>query len=850
MLPDRENSALAASKQPGTSSLEQLAGSSPANDESPPRDMPTIFVHESPRASRVSHLRVGIIADGTSRGGPNGLAEGAARVVECAEHCAKRDDVSMLAVFVLSPENLEHRSESFFAALHAEFLRLLEAVTSGRSLAGVCVDICGDVSRLLAKGGSATRLAHVLALLREATAEISDPRLRLVFGVDYGNDSALMLGLDVLVRTGMEKPYVLRLSGLRVRPCTLCIPSQRLWRHFSAAELDDALALAAQHRQGSFACGYTMDFVIELVTALTTGRCDARVQLIVPVAASPDEVGAALSPLAADLLRPSSDVAVTALAAPGSSPRRFGPADARIHIHLLAPTNANDAGIGQPIAWLAPGQSSPVFRLTERQAAYANVHTCAPTPAGIIEGVERALRFHEAHPPLRGAPRGTSDTAIADMSRLEAAIAWVASRADTPSEELARENFPANVPLGAEHLAPVFAAKCVSAARSAGLVSGEVDWRRQAFGYALTAFAIGGPRAADMSRYANWEPPAQTLALVMLALASSDEEITDRTFLGEVEAEKRGRLATSVEYLVARVRGKPCILPDVRGRERLEAIGNIWDDFFVKVGSTAEPTIVRGVRTAAVALYRANMAERALSGGQFAAFADPTSSGVSNELERLYLTAAPDLIATRMRTLLRNARDESQCGYTDAWRELRLLCWLTQMAPSIGAGCALHSMAATEPAELIPVGGAAMFRQITPLLDYYFRLVNDLAFTDATRGDRDDKPNAYTCLLTPGLSGQARERDCVTVLKTCQFIAVWLATAIESAMDELDRVWPVGACWLRRGMRFGSRVYKIGHYERMGSDALTGMIVDLEELSPPSSSCREDAVVDAERWRA
>ncbi|HWN67096.1 MAG TPA: hypothetical protein VNM90_05620, partial [Haliangium sp.] len=168
----------------------------------------SLFIHE-PFGPTTTALRVGVIADGTTRGGPNGIAEGSMRVVECAERCAERDDIALFAACILSPKNLLRRKRAFFAALHAEFLRLLESVASGRVLAGVRIEIHGRLDRLAEKGGPAERLAHVLALLCEMTAAIQSPRLRLVFCIDYDEDTPLVLGLDVLIRTGMEGPSVL-----------------------------------------------------------------------------------------------------------------------------------------------------------------------------------------------------------------------------------------------------------------------------------------------------------------------------------------------------------------------------------------------------------------------------------------------------------------------------------------------------------------------------------------------------------------------------------------------------------------------------------------------------------------
>lgn len=824
------------------SARERSVQSAFANDEVPPTEAPLIFVHEPYRSPRTTALRVGIIADGTSRGGPNGLAEGAARVVECAEHCAARSDVSLLSVFVLSPENLERRKAPFFAALHAEFLRLLEAVSSGRCLVGVRVELSGTLDRLVAKGGAATRLAHVLGLLRTVTASVAESRLTLVFGVDYGADSALALGLDVLIRTGMEESCVLRLSGLRVQPCTLCVPSERLWRHFSAADLDDALALAARHRRSSFAPGYSVDFVLALLSALRERRSLPPVRLVLPVVASPAEVGAALALVADARLRSSDDIAVRASALPGRPPRRFGPADARICVYLSLPgLNASRAMLGDAVAWLTPGQPSPVFRLRERGVAYANVHTCAPTPAGVVDGLERALLFHTAHPPLHGAPRATI-AATLDAGAIESLFPAVAERMDASSEALSRELLDVRIPQ-IERVSRVFAVKCLCEARAIGLESGEVDWRRQAFGYALTAFAIAGPSGEGRADARPWEPAARVLARVMLALAASDEESTDRVFPAEGERERQRRLASSVAYLIARVRGEACSLPVGRGSAVLAAIGEVWTRFFAEVSSAAAPAFVAAVRAAAEALYRANLEELSPAGSVFPPVERVRSAGGADAVEQAYAAAAPALIAQRMRTLLQCVRDVPPDECPTAWPELRLLGRLTRVAPSIGAGCALSAMAATEPAEAIPEGAAAAFLEITPMLDFYFRLVNDLAFTDMVRGDRDDKVNAFTCLLTPSLTGEARECDCVAALAMCRSVAAWLREELERAIGELAVIWPTGARWLRRGMHIGRRVYERGHYERLGPDALLRIAAELESLPAPEAQHRDGVVV-------
>ncbi|HWN65996.1 MAG TPA: hypothetical protein VNM90_00085 [Haliangium sp.] len=411
----------------------------------------------------------------------------------------------------------------------------------------------------------------------------------------------------------------------------------------------------------------------------------------------------------------------------------------------------------------------------------------------------------------------------------------MSARADVTADVIARELDAPDVP-GTGRTGEIFAAQCIAEARRSGLVSGEVDWRQQAFGYAMTAFAIGirPPGAIGVSG-GDWEPATRAVARIMLALASSDEEISDRVFPGEGGRARRARLAASVDYLIASIRGEVREPPDVRGKDVLHAIGRTWHGFFALVAPAADEAILAGVKQAAEALYRANIEELSRADRIFTSLVRRPSARSVAAVERRYAVSAPEPIGRRIRELLQVALREPEHGHEESWRELRLLCRLSRVAPSIGAGCALLVMAATEPARAIPAGGAAAFLRVTSLIDYYFRLANDLAFADATRGDRDGKSNTFTCLIPARLTSKTREQASVAALGTCRAIAAWLEDQIDSALGELSRLWPLGARWLQRGIHVGRRAYEIGHYERLAPDAMTGIVAGLEPRATPRS---------------
>jgi hypothetical protein len=258
----------------------------------------------------------------------------------------------------------------------------------------------------------------------------------------------------------------------------------------------------------------------------------------------------------------------------------------------------------------------------------------------------------------------------------------------------------------------------------------------------------------------------------------------------------------------------------------LSAIARVWEGFFAERSGAADEAILSGVRRAAEGLYRANLWELSRADPLF----DSLSRGQRESpvrAEDLDLgPAVPEVVARRIARLSKVVSDPGPAG-ADARRELRLLCRLCRVAPSIGAGCALLAMAATAPAIAVPPGGAAALLRATPLIDFYFRLANDLAFTDVTRGDRDRKPTTFTCLIPAGLTGHPRELAAASALRICRTTAEWLDREMRKAVSEVEKRWPLAAGWLRRGTAFGRRAYEIGHYDRLPSSAVASIVAEV-----------------------
>ncbi|WP_044966231.1 hypothetical protein [Sorangium cellulosum] len=779
-----------------------------------------------------------MIADGTGRGGERGISEGARRTVEAAERCAARGDVALLAVFILSPENLR-RGRRFHTALHAEFLRLVEAVEARRVLEGVRIELYGRLDRLKRKGGAARRLAYVIELLVEATRGVAEPKVRLVLGIDYDGWAPLMLGLDVLIRTGMEASGALRLSGLRAHPGLACVSTMKLWRNFDARDLDEAIARVEHDLPTAFSPGYSADFITSFLREMLDTDVPSPLRVVVPVAASGPALAGALEDLEVGPLGRQTRLAVSLALEPSRPRRRFGARrGATQHVLLVGPACRSRIDAEAPFtAIIAPSQPDPIVRFVDRPLGYANAHVAAPTPTGVVEGLRRAVRFDASHPPrfgaARAAPAYPDDPARrAWTAHIDALQSLLRARPHDSVEKAALELDGGVNGADPGLIADLFVARELDGAMAAGLLSRDAHWARQAVGYALTAFGITfrQPSASDV-RGEQWERVARPLARIMLVLASSDEEMSDRVF-SERDEEQRARLQGAMRYILEAIRGAPeRPAPDVRGAASVAAIARAWREFFTCYGAAAHPTVIASVREAAEALYAANLNElspEVVDEPLLRRFERHRSRRTAAAIELRYAAAAPAPVARRIRGLLAAAERDPASG--DELRELRLLCYLGPIAPGIGAGLALRSMAATEQAHAITDEAAAALARVTQLIDYYFRIANDLAFLDdAISGDRDRKRNAWTVLVPGHLLGRLRERAVVDALGTCRRVAAWIHDELQRELVDLEGRSPHHANWLRRAVAIGKEVYEASHYERLCRDAMLAILGRIEQ---------------------
>jgi hypothetical protein len=747
----------------------------------------TFFILPELLPSRFEALAILILADGNTRSSPSGgYAGGARRVVSVAEHLARRPDVAVMVACILSPDNVAKRGDGFFSALYEEFIQLGADVDDHGALvgAGIRMEVHGDLGALRARGGRAVALADAIEAVVAMTAHLESPALRLILGVGYGRDIARELDVDIILRTGMEEPGVLRLSGIesgeRIASCAITT----LWPQVELREVDDVIDLCKRRAAPRLAGGHDAAAIVELALALSEADAGAPVKATITTDATPAALSAALDHLFSGPLRHCATIAVEQAGDEAAATRRWGRREtARQELRIV---RGSPRGEGEVCSVLAPGQRGPLFTLPDWLAlGQANVYACGTCARDLVEAICAAQRFSAAYPPLLGGER----KAVPAAPRAPAVV---------PERAGARER---------DEIGDRFADKALAWAASAGLMLPGAAWRTAAVNYALTAFFIHYrvPTEWDDAG-AGWEPRADLTARYMLLVAAGDEGIFDRVLAGETPERRWARLEASSRFFqgVLGSDRSPARPPRVPGAELLAAIADQWRELFERHRGTCAPAVAASFRAGLASLYAASLAEHRPGLGSDRLTEGAALAAVVEER----FAAAPPCVAARARALVR-----SMAQGPSAANELRTLLHLAEVSSSIGAGLLFRTAALAAPSSSVPDGSIAVLDAAAKLLDYQVRLSNDASgFLGSPGGDRDAKENACTILVPSSASGAAREAAIMRALATRLRLASWLGGQVGGQVDRVAAAWPSMGALFRRGALVGRRVYEVAHY--------------------------------------
>jgi undecaprenyl pyrophosphate synthase len=768
----------------------------------------TVFILPELEPHRAHDLTLLILADGNRRSSSGGgYSGGARRVVSIAEHLARRDGVATLVVCILSPDNIAKRGNGFFFELYKEFIQLgVEIETRGALVAaGVRLELWGDLESLQERGGHASLLADAVEAVAGLTAGVAAPRLRLVLGIGYGRDTAEELDVDILLRTGMEEPGVLRLSGLRTCERIATCATATLWPDIEPAEIDEVIAGCERRRSTRVGRGQGVAAIVNLVEALATAEIGPPVGVTISTSAPPATLAVALDRLFAGPLQGCATIAVEHVWKEGYAPDRYGPWAGAAHV-LRIVDDGSPRGLPaeeELRSVLAPGQQLPSLTLPDwLSLGHANVHACGTGAQALVEALGAARRFSAAHPPLLG-----RDRVVLGAAAVSGAPEAARDRVGTSERE---------------ELADRFAARTLEWAASIDLLLPGAAWRRAALNYALTAFFIHFriPTEWDESG-ALWEERADLAAKYMILVAAGDEAIFDRVFEGETPEQRWCRLEASSRFLRGALQGEGARaeLPRVQGAEFLAAIADQWQRLFDRYRGSCLPAAAESFRAGLECLYTASLAEHR---------AWAASDLLTGDEERF--AAMPPCIAARARAL---AEAASANRSPAAASELRALLYLAETSGAIGAGLLFRTAALAAPASGasgVTSESIAVLDAAATVFDYHVRLSNDVSgFLESPAGDRDPKENACTILVPSEASGPARAAAIVQALATSRRLAAWLSEEASAHLDRVAAVWPSMGVIFRRGALVGRRVYEVGHYTTLPRDQMRGIFAEADE---------------------
>lgn len=173
------------------------------------------------RQLKKGKLKLLFLADGNERvdqqQGGEGYKGGGKKVVEVAEEVARNHpEIDEVITCILSPENIQNRSDEFFEKIYQAFIGLAVDIKRNQRLIkdNIKLRYYGDINLLEKKSPMGAKLAALIKTVCKMTDQVKNPALTLTLGVGYSPQTAYELGVDGIIRTGMEEPDTVRLSGL------------------------------------------------------------------------------------------------------------------------------------------------------------------------------------------------------------------------------------------------------------------------------------------------------------------------------------------------------------------------------------------------------------------------------------------------------------------------------------------------------------------------------------------------------------------------------------------------------------------------------------------------------------
>ena len=766
-------------------------------------------------ASKPPLTNLAILPDGNTRAA-GGRPAGARKVVSAAAALARRGDVGVFYAAVMSPENDERRSDAFIEEVAWQFLVLGTRIAKeGLFLAdGIRCLPDGELDELYRKGGPRARLAAAVEACCEMTSGVQASRMVLYFGLRYRPTFLRALDIPNIVRTGMEEPAAVRLSGILPHPRGLSVGSMVPWPAIELDTLHEIVDGLRRHAVFRLDEGYSVASARSLIRALVALHFPAPMEVTLPLAGPFD---AALQMLR-DANRGEGAGRVAIAPGPSQAPSSCGaPASTPIVVRVVPASTLREADVAEHDTVLAPGQEASVFALDGIPVGYATVHSCATGTEGICDGLVRAVRFARTHLSLRGGDRPPPVGGIGD--RDTAPVAVVESRPEWHVH------------------ADAFVARQAAWAVERGLMVDLAGWRQAKTNYDRTAFYSLRSASAAERWSADRAEIAEAMSQYMVLVAAGDQGVFDLVVPSEPWERHRHRLDISAGILTRAVAGHLEEIPRMEGSAVLERTAAGLVELRGRHAPSCHVAALAVWSEAMNRLYAASVAEY-----DPAVIANPLieplmvdgsgASAAMDVLEQRYLAHAPAEVGVRVRELVREGGAEDGAR-DDRRRELAVHLYLVDVAPTIGAAAFFKSALLAWPVHEIDVHKLALLESATALLDMVLRAQNDRSdLLRTATGDRDTrKRNAGTILVPEELSPVARARELIQADVVCERVIGRLRRAFEERATRLAAFWPSMGELVQRASAIGYLVYSRGHYETLTREQMYSIAEEVDRAA-------------------
>ncbi len=814
-----------------------------------------IFVLPLFESALENDLRILILTDGNNRASfeNKNYDDGGQNVIRIAEELAKRGDVSMMVACILGPDNVKKRPPGFKRKIIGAFDMLSRRIDSRGLLvkSEIRLEPYGNLQEMAMLSPVDEELARTINEACQKTAHIQKPALRLLLGVNYDEDIAIDLGVNIIYRSGMEKPDNFRTSGIRVHEGIRNYGSTTLWPDVQAEEIHTAIEDVRSKLQKQFRLGYSSQKILEILEAVNLENVNKNGthSITIPYHSSSKDMDSILNEFFRTK-RSLRNILVELYDRNGEKRKNFGNVKSELTIRLVhgaSLSENNDGTEDNPktyTAFVAPGQSINGVTIPIRpKIDYANVHTCPESSAEIIMGIRKAVDFAMGTTQLLGAERELKIEDLPEFERyftLRKKLKGQKGKSlDEIEKSMEEEHRVKNT--DEDHynrMADLFAAQILDWSENAKIKWPSSPAFRAFINYAFTSFFFAYfPNHPEWKNglEKNWLKKAEVLAKYMILTYAMDDFIYDTEL---PENEKKDFIATATELLVASVHRHP------EHHRHAEFPSNKEKGGKTKATSGVRPAIPKILSTltdefAKLSAELEQMADedsfnswkKSMTGimecmyneWQNEVLSNPLLKRVGVELdEKFDAKYLNDSIPPTVRELIRQSRANYESAddiqKRNHFYDLKLYTYLVDIEKSIGSGNIYKTMACIDSKDT-PLSQEASkdLDTICALINYYFRIANDLAEYSRAPEDRDSKISAVQILSAKYNSKKNPEQSESLGYKQLRELMLSLRESLYGSITEFQKRHRTSPIELGIGValqraRIGELFYNGTHY--------------------------------------